>query len=115
MKTTYYFKFFFLKARKNIEVLQLFQDYFTYVRHVEPGMTCVSQPLDVGVMTPFRDKLHEAWDIFLYDTEETILEEIDTKQWRKKLVEVVCTSRDQIREQTIQNAFKKAGTFLPID
>ena len=103
-----------LKAHKNKEVLQLFQDHCTYVIHVDPGLTCVSQPLYVG-MKPFRDKLHEAWDVFLYETEESILEEMNAKQWRKKLVEIVAISWEKVSTETIQNEFKKAGSFLPFD
>ena len=53
-----------LKCHKSCQVKQRFMELVFFPFYITPGCTGVSQPIDVGLMRPFR-KLHDACDDYL--------------------------------------------------
>ncbi|DBA02551.1 TPA: hypothetical protein N0F65_011023 [Lagenidium giganteum] len=85
-----------LKIHKLQCVRRALAELGTMVEYVPAGCTGVAQPLDVGVMAPFKQRRRTAY----------------SERFRHGLR--AATASERRRDSTIQSSFSKAGPFIPI-
>jgi hypothetical protein len=98
-----------LKDHKCGAVRQRLAEMGTYTVYVPAGCTSVAQPLDVGVMAPFKSSLQARYTT-LYTHRPP-----PRKAW-ERLYDMFQRSMHAlrtIRTETIQASFMKAGPFFP--
>lgn len=98
-----------LKVHKMDTVLSALADMGTMVLFVPGGATGIAQPLDVGVMAPFKLRLRQIYSAKYGGKKPPQL----AHEKRQDMFQRTMESLDQLTSDTVRNAFKKAGPFFP--
>ncbi|KAE9043982.1 hypothetical protein PR001_g3265 [Phytophthora rubi] len=98
-----------LKVRKCAAVQQRLAEMGTYTLYVPVGCTSVAQPLDVGVMSPFKSSLQARYTA-LYSKRPP-----PRKAWERRydMFQRSTHTLRAITAETIQASFVEAGPFFP--
>lgn len=98
-----------LKVHRMESVVSAFADLGTAVVYVPGRATGVAQPLDVGVMAPFKLRVRK-----LYSERRRARRAPRTAVGKRKdMYERAMESLSEISSDTVINAFDKAGQFIP--
>ncbi|GMG18441.1 unnamed protein product [Phytophthora fragariaefolia] len=98
-----------LKVHKCNAVRQRLAEMGTYTLYVPAGCTSVAQPLDVGVLAPFKSSLRASYSE-LYTNRPPPRK---AHEWRYDMFQRSMHALRAVISETIRNSFLKAGPFIP--
>jgi transposase-like protein len=98
-----------LRVHKLESVQRAFAEMGTYPVYVPGGATSVAQPLDVGVMGPFKKKLRSLY-VEMYTG---VSPPCTTHERRVDMFLRTLAAVNDISSHTVMSAFRGAGPFLP--
>ncbi|POM80052.1 LOW QUALITY PROTEIN: Hypothetical protein PHPALM_2159 [Phytophthora palmivora] len=98
-----------LKVHKCVAVRRRLAEMGTYTVYVPAGCTSVAQPLDVGVMAPFKSSLRARYTE-LYSKHPPPR---TASHRRYDMFQRAMQALHSITTDTVKNAFIKAGPFIP--
>ncbi|KUF87838.1 hypothetical protein AM587_10014547 [Phytophthora nicotianae] len=98
-----------LKAHKMASIRETLEtECMTQVQYIPPGVTALSQPMDVSVMRTFKKKIE---DLYVhYHTDHPF--PADTAERRVMLSFVVAKAWDMVKAKSIVKGFERQNCFL---
>jgi hypothetical protein len=99
-----------LKVHKSDAVKEALAYMGTYPLYVAGGTTSVCQPLDVGIMGPFKTRLRRLY-VEMYTG---VSPPITAFERRRDMFTRTLTALQEISSETVVSAFRTAGPFLPM-
>jgi hypothetical protein len=100
-----------LKVHKSEAVMNAFADLGTIVVHVPGGATGVAQPLDVGVMSPFKTAIKQRYTA-LYN-KKGMRAPLTAPERRLDMYNRSMYALKTITSKTVVSSFRRAGPFVP--
>ena len=90
----------------------MIQDLGCEVIVIPGGMTCHTQPVDVGVNKPLKVRVKQMWDDFLM--EQDINSSCFQPPSRSKLADWIVTATEQLPTEIVRNAWRhKPFSYFP--